>query len=428
MTSKPLRPSTTLLPLLLALGVAPASRLDAQASPAGASSAESQDEKTPSAEQSPAERAAKAKAALLEIVTRGKRTPEVIKAVSAGYGFVGLCKALYAIHQGEATLAAKLKDVEGSASSDAKVKDSVRGALTAYLGGTASDADKKLLTEHGATVKWMLKGARTQIRGMRMGQLGSFMNVQLRSGARYIGQYAPARHIGPDVLDLGLELLEGANLNEAVRSTLLIAMRDFVREPKMTPKQVKILEGYVEDEFEDPSVVLAATGLLAYGGHDEIYKKRVAEWGKLAEEAEAADALEHYSQLAELHSIAEKNDEAAKVYAKLIVAAEKAELEKRVLASHSYNHACALEKSGQREAALAALDKALTLETASLARATLWLDRDIAAIRKTKEFGKLLEKHKLEWPKQFRPATRAPQKQGESKDKKPAVSGGGLRD
>lgn len=357
-----------------------------------------------------------AQKALLEMLCLGKRDKETNARLQKGMSMVVFLSELGRLKVESKRLARAAEKARASADAEpadasSARKQAVDAMMTALL--EADAATTQSFCAFGKSAGEVLAKFRKHLDGMRRGQVASFVNRAMQSGARYIGQFEMLKSLGPDVLDIGLDLLEDPRgLDDRFRAMLVIAMRDFVREPKMTEAQHELLMEIVEDEFEDPAVVHNAIGLLAYGGHLKPYEAKVASLVQAAEKATGADALRQYSALVNLQSIAERNTDATATYRKILELAK--DEDPRVVGTHYYNLACSLEKTGNRDEAIEALDAALERTASTLAQGTLWVDRDIAKIREDARFDELLEKHELEWPKALRPKPKGDPQKGEA--------------
>lgn len=344
-----------------------------------------------------------AKKALLEMLVLGKRDPSIGKRIQKGMPFPKFVAELSRLWKEAGSFAGEFEKLapvgnppkadEGRASAEQLIK---------YLLGDKEA--RAALLENRPSAKLIVASFQKNLGSMRRMQIVNFAQGAARTGARFIGQFAPLNQLGSDVTAIAIDLLEDPRgLDDAFRSFLAVGMRDFVKAHPLTKKQVETLTDIASDEFEDLAVASNVTALLAYAGHPELYDAQVKKLEEKIAKASGQEAVRQLTMLVDLQSVAEKNGDAAKTYRKIVELFKNAD--DNILGTHYYNLCCSLEKSGDRDGALEALDVSLKKAGKRLAQGTLWIDRDIAEIRKDKRFSLLLDKHGLEWPAGMKPKT-----------------------
>ncbi|MCA8972125.1 MAG: tetratricopeptide repeat protein, partial [Planctomycetes bacterium] len=275
-----------------------------------------------------------------------------------------------------------------------EAKAAARADLMAYLLG---DAEKRaIFLAHGEAARDVQAAFGDKLQEVRLEQLRGAIDAFSANGARYIGQYRRLSEFGDDLPELLLKLVEETSqIALRRRPQVLMALRDFIRDIK-SDKRLEPWVELAENEFEDPQFRLTLIGVLAYGGRTRLYDAKVEQLNKIAEDE--SKLLAAWTQLVELQSVAERNDEACATYRKVIEHLEPLG-DSQQLGVTYYNLACSLEKTKKRDEAFEALESSLRLAGKALAQGTLWQDMDIAGMREDERFLPLCKKFDLEPPR-----------------------------
>ena len=339
---------------------------------------------------------------------RSKETMKQLGPIQRGsWGIVGkLCleidKASYGL--------SKAITAEGEADEAAMkvAKDRVI-AVFAAEGKDAQAAARAKAIEAGVATKKVLKGLRQRILGQRKNLVLQFVSSQMRSGARFAGQYRPLRHLGSDVGMLILDTVENPpqRVNEFMRATLLGALRD--TETALSDKTASRISDIATDDFEDEGVMRMAMYVLHTFKKPDLLAKYIKTL--TADTQKKGRAIDAWSQLAEVHWQVGRYGEAVKCYDALL--ALEGELPAERVPTMYYNKACSLTLGGKIDDAFATLEIALQKGKATLSNQLLWVDGDIKKLREDERFVALMKKFGR--PTSRKEALTPPKKQPEPK-------------
>ena len=236
----------------------------------------------------------------------------------------------------------------------------------------------------------------------RESALVGFIEDRINTGAIYAGQYSAFRTLGWDVEKLlqqwMVESPDEAMSGDNFRAACIGALRDLVDADKATDELRAALRKLTEDELESPMIKDRAAYALAQFGDRSLVVKQIKRATDMTKAEDLSSQARGWSALSNICYHLREYGNAAKAYVQMIKLIDDSKIgypEER-LASLLYNSACSMALAGQKEKALARVERALKTGRKSgnqLRKSLLETDMDIASLRGEKRFPELMEEY-----------------------------------